>query len=268
MGTILALCAVVLTRARSSEPPSITHTYATGAAQWSTAQLADGTIVTLAPLTTLTVSFDAGRGTNTLVDGSVLFQVRAHGSSAGSSPFVVRAGAAEARVLGTTFLVRKYATDRLATVVVAQGRVAVRSRSFDGTMTRATTLSARMRSLVSDSGTMRIDDTLPAGDLSALMQGRLVFRNTPLRDVVAELSRAYGVTIRLADSTTAPYPFTTVVSVQTRSLDDVLEPLLATLGAHAQRRGQIITIVPGRRASARPLAHPIPPHASEAQYGR
>jgi transmembrane sensor len=199
------------------------------------------------------------------VQGEALFSVQPSNTA---SRFLVRAGAAEARVLGTAFLMRKYDTDRAATIVVAQGRVAVQAIDGRGKSRSTHTLAAQSRGSIDDSGKVRVEPDVRAEDIMTIPTGRLVFRDTPLRDVLADISRAYAVTVRLADSSAGAYPFSTTVSVRTNSLDDVLEPLLATLGAHAVRAGKTITIVQGRVAPRRPPTRSSSLSTLEAQHGR
>jgi transmembrane sensor len=168
------------------------HTYATSVGQRATVTLSDGTHVTLAPATTLRVPSDFGRASRTVVlDGQGYFDV-VHVTGA---PFVVRAGRATAHVLGTAFDVRHYVDDASVQVVVTSGKVEMTPRVGHptmlltaGTMGRTTSDSTATATAVNDA------------DYTAWRDGRLVFRDAPVAEVLKTVGRWYGIDARLADS--------------------------------------------------------------------
>jgi ferric-dicitrate binding protein FerR (iron transport regulator) len=227
--------------------------YTTRAGERITVVRPNGTKIIVGPSSTMAIASAYGNTTVTL-EGEALFTVTSQANRA----FTVRTGTVDARVLGTTFLVRRYATDRDVRIAVADGRVAIHGR-------HTVTLSAGMLGIVRDSGMVRVASPVPVNEITALRTGQLVFRETPLRDVVLDLSRAYDVDLRVADTALAKHLLTTRVSVSTQPLDGVLTPLLETLDAHAVRNGRVITIRPGRTSVRRPS----PSHlVSESSYGK
>ncbi len=82
--------------------------------------LADGSIVTLGPLSTLRYSTD-GTGRDLQLTGLGRFRV-VHDAT---RPFVVRAGNATTTDLGTDFVVRAYREDSTVEVAVSTGRVRI-----------------------------------------------------------------------------------------------------------------------------------------------
>jgi ferric-dicitrate binding protein FerR (iron transport regulator) len=222
-----------------------TTSYHTGANERATVRVGSA-IVTLAPATTITARTSDERGTEVTLDGEALFTVTS-----------------TTRVLGTTFTVRRYTTERQTRVVVLDGRVAVNHR---GTYASDTVLSARMLAVLPDSGSMVVDRDVPVDDYTAWTNGRLVFRNTPVRSVIAEVGRTYDLDIRLADSTLSDHPLTLTIPVESQSASQVRHVLEAILDAHVTRNGRIITLVPGRASITRPDAMRL--SSPEVQYGR
>jgi ferric-dicitrate binding protein FerR (iron transport regulator) len=108
---------------------------------------------------------------------------------------------------------------------------------------------------------------LEAGD-TAWVSGRLVFRDTPLRDVIAELSRAYGTAVTLADSTLADRPVTYTAPITKRSLREVLDVVTLIANAHytSAPRGFVVRV--GRPTQTKSLPS-VPLHPTqESQYGK
>lgn len=168
------------------------YAYSTGVGQRITVVLADGSRVTLAPQTTVNVSPTFGTGTRTVsVEGEAHFDV----ISATGLPFLVQSGKVQTRVLGTRFVVKAYPTDRQVYVAVETGRVAV-----DDNTSTPTVLTAGSMASVNDSGVV-ISDSTKLPEYTDWVNGQLTFERSSLPDVLATLSRWYGVQFQIADST-------------------------------------------------------------------
>jgi transmembrane sensor len=72
-------------------------------------------------------------------------------------------------------------------------------------------------------------------DDMAWLNGRLVFRETPLTEVVSSMRKWYGIELQLADPTLANRHITATFSGEPP--DRVLEVLRLALGADIERRG-------------------------------
>jgi transmembrane sensor len=236
---------------------SETRTYTTSERQRATVTLGDGTKLVLGPSTTMKIVRHPSTA-ETMIDmtGQGMFTV----PHAARSPFAVRTGTIVTRVLGTAFVVQRYAADRFARVSVIQGRVAVAS---DRSGIHPVTLDAGMMLTADDSGRVNASRDAAIDDYAAWTSGRLVFRNTPVSSVVAELGRAYGVDFRVSDTTLATQSVTLTVPVARWSLQETLDLLLLTLDAHSTRSGRTLVIAPGRPATRR---HTLP--LTENHYGR
>jgi len=237
-----------------------TRTYYTAAAQRTTVRLTDGSTMILAPGTTATVG---AQGID--VVGEAYFDVVSHAGH----PFVVRTTNAVIRVLGTRFSVRQYPREQNSRIVVDEGRVALRSARAHASDDAQPVATARMLAMVTDSG-VTVTSGISTRDYTSWTRGILIFSGVPLRDVVPELERAYGVEIRIADTTLSRRVIGIEVSVSKDRVSDILESLCSVLGAHYSWNGHAYVLSAGRQAtkspSVAPLHHSIP--QPEQQYGR
>jgi transmembrane sensor len=239
MCAALVAGAVILFRpgAHDVERDVITHTYATATGQRATLKLSDGTVVTLAPQTVLRVAeFDA-RARRVMLDGEARFEVA---NVAGAS-FEVQTGTVNTRVLGTTFLVRRYAADRQTRVAVQSGKVLLAANS---PQQPSVVLTAGHVGYVSDSSATEMvpDDIAP---YTGWLDGRLVFHNAPTEEVLATLGRWYGYRFRLSDSTLAAKNLTAVLSTQ--SSRAALATLELLLNVDLAVDGTTVTLTPRRK---------------------
>lgn len=239
--------------------PSTSHSYSTTAGHRATVTLRDHWRIDLAPATTVNVVTTGEAGTTVTVTGEALFTIAHHAMQ----PFAVRAGGVLTRVLGTQFVVRRYPTDSMTRVIVVDGRVSVRNRSL--TQGRAPlTLSAGMLGMVTDSDDVTVTPHIAVDDYTVLTANRLVFRATPVSDVITVLGRTYDVDIHIADTALAGHRMTMTIPVPQRSIDDVLALMTTTLNARYVRHGRVVTISPGR-----PVRHvPRTTFTPETRYGQ
>jgi transmembrane sensor len=200
-------------------------------------RLPDGTAVLLGPASRLTLSASYGRGGREVsLDGIARFAVQ-HDSSA---PFVVRAGAAIVRDVGTVFMVRASGDSRQpATVAVTEGAVSLASDRARATPVR---LGA------GDRGELRADGEVVAqrgsvgdGDF-AWTRGILDFNDAPMAQVRDELQRWYGVELRV-DSTLATRRLTATFGRE--PVDEVLRSIALAVGADVTRDGAVATLRAG-----------------------
>lgn len=157
-------------------------------------RFADGTVVTLAPASTLRWSPRYGVKDRLVeLDGEAVFTV----THDAARPFVVRTPQAVARDLGTRFAVRAYPGDTATDVIVAEGVVAVvPSGALSPAGGNRVILHRGDGALVQRGGEMTLRHDVPLDDAFAWTTGRLVFRDLPLRDAVARLNRWYDVDVR------------------------------------------------------------------------
>jgi ferric-dicitrate binding protein FerR (iron transport regulator) len=217
--------------------------------------LGDSTEVILASASRLVVAEDYGRGSRTVdLEGEALFRVR-HDAT---RPFRVRAGSIVAEDLGTEFVVRRLQLSGAETVRIAvrEGIVAVRSGDAPGARD---TLRPRDVALASDTTVLvRRDQDLDA--YFAWSRGQLVFDNTPLSEVAAELSRWFDLDIAV-DSSIASRPLSAPI-LTTTPIDEVLQIVGSSTDVKVERNGRVVRFsgpgysgaLPARAGPAREVA--------------
>ncbi len=199
LATAAAAAAVVVAVLPQLTRPTFTD-YATKRGEIREVALADGSRLTLGGATALRVRLTRAERDVTLVDGEASFDV-AHLEN---RPFVVTAADREVRVLGTEFNILSH-DDRLV-VTVRRGLVSV-SGEPDGTVRLA-----KGQQLTSTPGGASLVRTTDPDAAFAWKSGKLVYRETPLAEVVADLNRYVATPIRV-DPSAASVKFSGVLLV-------------------------------------------------------
>lgn len=182
---------------------SSVQTYATGKGERQRVTLADGSVVDLNAETTLKVHFDRSGRRVVLGEGEAIFDV-AHDER---RPFTVDAASRSVRVVGTQFDVRN--RQGALTVTVARGKVQVRPIAT-AAVGRAFLLTPGERLEIDRTGVEDLKAVDPQETFS-WRAGRLVYRDQPLSDVVADLNRQFVEQIEIGDPELARTPITGVV---------------------------------------------------------
>ena len=213
------------------------NTYVTGAGERSDLLLADGTRVRLAPGSQVRVAADFGAARRDVyLDGEGYFEVT-HDES---RPFTVYAGNTSVRDIGTAFSVRSYASDSAVQVVVREGEVAVAGvgRLRAGDMGRVTS-----------TGEATVRRAVDVETQLSWTSGRLVYADAPLRDVLADLHRWYGVDAQLEDTAISRLPFTgTLANV---APNEAVAQVAATMGLLVEVDSQRVILRPDPRKAPR-----------------
>lgn len=223
------------------QPFAESRTYATSNRERAELRLTDGTLVRIAPASRLRVAADFGTDRRDVyLEGEAYFEV-VHDAR---RPFTVFAGNASAQDLGTEFVVRSYADDNAVQVVVREGEVALSGvgRLMPGDLGRLTA-----------DGRTTHERGVPVDAYLAWLDGRLVFRDTPLAEVLRTLDRWHDVDIRLADSALGAMPFTGELT--DASLPMSIELVSRVLGLRVRRDGEVTVL-------ERPVSHDRTPDAA------
>ncbi|MFP1682141.1 sigma-70 family RNA polymerase sigma factor [Alloalcanivorax sp. C16-1] len=146
----------------------------TGAGERRTLTLADGSRVILNGRSAINIDITDQRRRVEVVRGEALFQV----AKDPDHPFLVRAGDARVRVTGTRFEVRR--RDGTVRLTVAEGSV----RAGDGHRHRSLRAGQQVHWRRGRLGEV---ETVDAAATLAWARGRLVFRDRPLGELLAEL---------------------------------------------------------------------------------
>lgn len=156
--------------------------------------LPDGSVVTLNKNSSLLYpeSFEPGKRTVILL-GEAFFKVVPDPSK----PFVVEAGRAGIEVLGTSFDVSAY-PDQPVEVIVNTGKVNLYHQNAQTGEAASVILTAGMKGLLSPDSQAPVVDPVHQPDDLFWMDRTLEFRQTPLKEVIQLLERAYRVKILLS----------------------------------------------------------------------
>lgn len=167
------------------------------------------------------------------VTGRAFFEVQHNPSK----PFYVTAGALQTRVLGTSFEVNAL-PEQHPTVVVKTGRVAV---SWGGQPLAELTLNKRLSIDVSHARPVTRIDSVNAAGLCNWWNGAFKFEQTPLPDVLRNISQWYKVPIIILGHQWQTEKVT--IQIETNlSLQEAMLLLSETLGNKYKMDGQRMII--------------------------
>jgi ferric-dicitrate binding protein FerR (iron transport regulator) len=153
--------------------------------------LPDGSTVWLNAASTLRYA-RAFKQTRALeLEGEAYFDVKRDESH----PFQVKAVGVETTVLGTTFTIKAYANDTVATVSVLSGRVKVGRAGKE-----LAVLTPALQLQVDRDGLLPQIAKVDTAAVVAWKKGVLLFDGAPLSDIAKVLERWYGVQIEFANS--------------------------------------------------------------------
>jgi transmembrane sensor len=196
--------------------------------------LSDGTRVVLAPASRLEIRRGFGKPAREVeLNGRAWFEVT-HDES---RPFRVYTSGAVIEDLGTEFEVIGRRGDALQ-VAVMSGAVNVHGAGSAPPMRLGPGDVARLPGV----GEPSVRHEAPVATLMAWRGGNLTFDETPVAEVLDELSRWYGVTFRLSDPATGPKPFT--ATLPTANLEEALQILGTGRGLTVTRTGDVVTLSP------------------------
>lgn len=212
--------------------------YTTKLAETRIVTLPDGSSVTLGAKSSIAVKFSDTERRVVLSGGEAFFDV-VHNAA---RPLMVEAGSSIVKDIGTKFDVN-LSDDGSVRVAVLEGLVQV-SRTGITVKTQPQKLGAGQRAeltlatSVSTSGV-----ATPAPDIVSLLaqapgswrEGRLVFDNVRLADLVSDLNRYYGPGIKLASADVGDLRVT--ASFKTREIPAFMSALSATLRVTADAGG-------------------------------
>ena len=212
--------------------PSAEVAVTTAAGQRRTIDLPDGSRVTLGVASSLRARSGYGNGAREVeLTGEAMFVVT-HDEL---RPFRVYVGSSVVEDLGTEFAIRAYAGESALRVAVAAGSVSVRRGN---TSASRVVLSPRDVATVRDTGTIGVTHDADVAKFTAFASGRLIFVDTPLSEVASDLSRWYGVEVRITDTSLLSRHLTSTFEAE--SLDEVLRIIGLALDVKYLRNGQAV----------------------------
>lgn len=202
--------------------------YATAKGELITISLPDGSKVDMSSATSLTLEFTPKRRVVRLLAGEAFFTV----SQDTNRPFVVRAGVGEAEALGTAYSVH-LSNDRV-NVTVAEHSVKISHPAGQTRLETGMTLDYDKTTL-GEAHPVDLDIAL------SWRNGRLVFVNKPLQQVLSELERWKKGRIVLVNRSLASQPVTAILDLN--SGIDILPQLVSSLSARSFSATPYLTFI-------------------------
>ena len=214
-----------------NHPAGYTAEFATTLGERRHVALPDGSMIDLNSRSRLQVRFEKDRRLIELTEGEAMFSVE-HDTS---RPFVVEAGSGKITVTGTRFDVRRDVTQ--TRVAVEQGTVKVQGRHAPDN--EFINLTAGLGTHVDTNGVVARAYAVNPAELTAWRNGKLVFNNASLSEVVAEVSRYREKPLTVANPAVAGLRLTSVFKSDNtdallKALPNILPVAVRTLADGSQ----------------------------------
>jgi transmembrane sensor len=139
-----------------------------------------------------------------------------------NAPFIVNAGAATVKVLGTQFNVKAYPEDEQLEIALTEGSIEFTGAVADGKKATATLIASDFLAMNKATGKVRLENKNLNKHIS-WVKNVIIFDETPMPEVAKTLERWYGVKVVVADAELNKYRFNT--TFENESLFRVLELL-------------------------------------------
>ena len=216
-GAAIAASLAVAVGVGLRSPGAATETYETAPGQTREIALADGTHIRLNAASKITVSLGRDARRVQMADAEATFDV-AHDTA---RPFLIGVGDRQVRVVGTEFNLRH--RDDLVDLTVRRGIVEVRpADALQSAPTRVTVGQELTHTAGQPGQILKVADPDQA---FAWTNGQLIYRDQPLSDVAADLSRRFAQPVRTADARAGAIRFSGVLVTDDEA--DVLRRLEA-----------------------------------------
>jgi len=200
----------------------------TANAQQENVELPDGSFVQLNSGSEIQFAKNfSGSARHVSLSGDAYFEVMHD-----NRPFYVNTGNAQIKVLGTKFGI--WARNEQTRVAVREGRVSL--RAVEALPETAVELAANQMSRCQNRNAPELPRAVDAEHLLGWREGKIVFDQTPLAEVVAELQRVYNVEIRLSNPTLGQNTITG--SFQNKPIESVLASICLTLNLQYGKAGE------------------------------
>ena len=195
--------------------------------------LPDGSLVSLNTDTKIKYpKIFAGNTREVSIEGEAFFQVKPNKEK----PFIIHAGNAQIKVLGTSFNVSAYPAAKLLEVIVETGKVQVSTPTAE---TKELILLPGDKGTLVYTGNSLLKSTNADPNFLAWKTRNLIFKATSLAEVIVSLEKVYKVDIQLADTKLNELLLT--AQFNDYSLDFILKVIETTFQIETQKvNGQYI----------------------------
>lgn len=181
------------------------HTLKTGAGMRSEFELPDGTNVFLNSNTTLSYPVVFNGGTrNVKLQGEAYFDVAKNVEK----PFILNTGKIQVEVTGTEFKASNYSSEKLTEIVLVEGSVNLCQLNASGERNVIQKMIPGERATLNQLNNSMYVDKVDVQKYIAWKDGKLLFRNDSMEEVVLRLNRWYNVDIELSGCDLGDYVYT------------------------------------------------------------
>jgi len=220
--------------------------YATERGEKATIQLSDGSQLTLAAASRVSIPADFGKASREITLEGEAFVDVAHDPT---RPFRVRIKDAIAEDIGTRFDVRSYPQDSSVVVAVEEGAVALGQTPVRVKGSGRTAVPEGVVLREGDVGTLSPDGhvkttTGAPGMYSSWMHGNLTFVRSPLSDVAEAIGRWYDLDVRVDSPALAAERVTASFSVQSPA--QMVQALALAVNARVEMNGRVVRLISNR----------------------
>lgn len=141
-------------------------------------------------------------------------------------PFIVSGSNIEVIAHGTSFNVEAYPKDKVNRITLAEGKVEVLGKK-NGSIQKLGTLTPDQMCLFNLKNAHSKIIKVNAANIIAWKEGKLIFKDEPLSEVIKKLNRRYNIHIEIKDERLKAHPY--LATFEDESLDEVIN--LLTLSA-------------------------------------
>ncbi|MDO6819834.1 FecR family protein [Zobellia sp. 1_MG-2023] len=183
------------------EQPSLLMS-TTSVGENKTIELSDGTVIMLNSNTSISYpSIFSTNNREVVLQGEAFFDV----THDANRPFIVKTdGGMKIHVLGTSFNVKSYPEDSHMETTLVSGKVRVVEEKDNKTVF----LNPSQRATYIKKEDKIIIDKVDTEVFTAWREGKLVYDETPIREVISDLKRKYHISIAVASPTIMNYKYT------------------------------------------------------------
>lgn len=174
------------------------------------------------------------------LQGEAYFEV-AHNTEI---PFIVHTGKLRTRVLGTTFNIKAYKDDPDVKVILFTGKVEIIREINDKETDKLILLPKQGATYRKDSGSLikTTVSTTTINHYSAWKDGKLIFDETPMQDVLKRLSLAYNVKFTLTDEKINKCTITGSFNVN-QKIEEILQSISVSMDGKFIREADQFTLI-------------------------
>jgi transmembrane sensor len=174
------------------------------------------------------------------LEGEAFFEV----SKDPARPFKIHSGKLVTTVLGTSFNIKSYGTDDMSEVAVISGKVSVVQAGVNKHSSEVTLQPGQKAVLRKSTGDLSKELFTDVSRYTLWKNGKLIFENTPVADVIPSLERYYNIEIHLDSEALKSCRVT--ATFDPMPLEKAMYLLSYTLNAKYTTTGKVYSIKGGR----------------------